>query len=239
LQYLRNLGVRPRALLLSDATRATHSDELRALCDYLDDSAILTGKQFRELSAQSFLANLQPDYIVCIHFPYIVPKSVLDIPRYGVLNLHPAYLPYNRGWHTPSWALLEQTPVGATLHFMDEGIDTGDIVHQKQLAPSADDTANSLYAKLKMLEFEVFNEAWPMLAKGNHTRIAQQKDTGSTHKRSDLFSPEIQEINLDKPQLPRDLIRQLRALTTNDLSEAAYYRDNGKTFRVQVTIVEE
>ena len=78
------------------------------------------------------LEQLSLDYIICVHFPYIVPREILSIPKYGVTNLHPAYLPYNLGWHTPSWAILENTPIGATLHYMDECVDTGDIIHQKK-----------------------------------------------------------------------------------------------------------
>ena len=239
LDYLLEQGVHPQALFLSAPGRATHANELRGMCKHLDDSAILVGKNFREKNELDFLARLEPDYIICIHFPYIIPKSILDIPKYGVLNLHPAYLPYNRGWHTPIWALFEQTPIGATLHFMDEDVDTGDIVHQRQLTPSSSDTAHTLYTKLKLLEFAVFKEAWPTIVNGTYQRTVQRRGIGTIHKRKDLFSPHIQEIELDDLQLPRDLLRKLRALTTNDISEAAYFRENGKTYRVQVTIVEE
>lgn len=239
LQHLLEKGLRPSALLLSDQNHSSHSTELRQLCSYLDESSVFLGKSFREQTGIQFLTALQPDFIICVHFPYLVPRSVLDIPHYGVLNLHPAYLPYNRGWHTATWALLEQSPIGATLHFMDEGVDTGDIIHQRLLIPSAGDTAHTLYSKLKILEYEVFKEALPSIVTGNFERKPQIRDAGTTHKRAQLFSPEVQEIDLDAMQSPRELLRRLRALTTNNINEAAFYRDNHKTYRVQVTIVEE
>jgi methionyl-tRNA formyltransferase len=71
-----------------------------------------------------------------------------------VLNLHPV-LPYNKGWNTPSWAILDNTTYGATLHFMTEALDEGDIIHQKKLEIVFADTANTLYQKALELEKEV------------------------------------------------------------------------------------
>lgn len=239
LQYILDSGILPKALLIPDDTRSSHSNELRDLCDYLDDNHIFVGTTFRDSSTINFLKALQFDYIICIHFPYIVPPQVLDLPSFGVLNLHPAYLPYNRGWHTPSWALLEDTPIGATLHFMDEGIDTGDIVHQRLLVPAPSDTAHSLYNKVKKLELEIFKEVWNDIVNHTFQRIKQPGDAGTIHKRKELFKSSIQEVNMTLPQTPANLIRQLRALTTNDIGEAAYFDKNGKRYRIQVTIVED
>jgi methionyl-tRNA formyltransferase len=239
LQYLLERKVYPKALLLSETGRATHANMLHEMCNYLADEAILVGKSFREPDALKFMQDLEPDYIVCIHFPYIIPKAVLDIPRYGVLNLHPAYLPYNRGWHTPSWAILEETPIGATLHFMDEGVDTGDIIHQKRLTPSPADTANSLYQKLKQLEIEVFKDAWPQIEDTTYSRTLQSQNSGTDHKRKDLFSKEIQQLQLDEILPVRTIFQKLRALTTNNIDEAAFFVEQGKRYRVQVNIVED
>ena len=76
------------------------------------------GKSFRAAEGVARLAESNLDYLISIHFPYIVPAEVLELPKIGTLNLHPAYLPYNRGWHTPSWAIADGTPYGATLHWI-------------------------------------------------------------------------------------------------------------------------
>lgn len=89
----------------------------------------------------------KPDYIFCIHYHNIVPKDILEIPSKGCINLHPAYLPYNRGWHTPSWAILEGTPYGATMHYMTEELDKGDIIYQEQLPIASEDTAHTHYTR--------------------------------------------------------------------------------------------
>lgn len=237
LRFLLDQGCRPLALLVPDEKRATHARELIALCDFLSPDHILVGDRFRSEEGIRFLASLKPDYILGIHFPYIVPKAVLEVPTQGVLNLHPAFLPFNRGWHTPSWAILDGTPYGATLHFMDEGVDTGDIVHQRQVEVAASDTADSLYQKVLRLEAEVFREAWPSLASLRYKRTPQSAGAGTAHVKKDLSA--AQRLDLDAPVPPRDLLRRLRALTTNSVKEAVTFVDGGKMFRVQVKIVEE
>ena len=239
LGYLLEQGVEPLALLVPAAGKASHADRLAALCPHLGPERILRGTAFRQSEGLSLLRQLGPDYIVSIHFPYVMPEEVLAIPRVGVLNLHPAFLPYNRGWHTPSWAILDQTPIGATLHFMDAGVDTGDIVHQARLDVSPGDTAHSLYARLGQLEMDVFAAAWPQLASGVFPRTPQNRSEGTFHTRQDLFDDAVQRIELDERTRAGDLIRKLRALTTNQRAEAAYFEEAGRRFRIQVTIHEE
>ncbi len=239
LDYLLGQDVELLALMVPTADRASHADSLVGLCPFLGPEQILHGSEFRERQGVTLLRELQPEYIICIHFPYIVPEQVLAIPRVGVLNLHPAFLPYNRGWHTPSWALLDQTPTGATLHFMDTGVDTGDIVHQLELDVSPGDTADTLYNRLLELEMRVFAEAWPRLASGLVERKHQNPAEGSFHSRQDLFAESVQRIDLDESVRAGDLIRRLRALTTNQRAEAAYFEEAGRLFRIQVLIHED
>ena len=231
--------IKPLALLLSDPAKASHANELTRMCSFLPPERILFGSQFRQPRGMELLQSLHLDFIIGVHFPYLVPPQVLSLPRLGVLNLHPAFLPYNRGWHTPSWAILEDTPIGASLHFMDEGIDTGDIVHQKRIEVSPEHTAHSLYEQLKELELTVFEEAWPRLLTGKFSRRRQDPSIGSEHGRRDLFQPEIQQIDLNVMVRAGDLLKTLRALTTNRINEAAYFEVDGKRYRVQVSLHEE
>lgn len=239
LKYILDHGTKPLALLVSERNKASHADELIALCSYLEPEDVLQGVQFRKPAGVAQLSRLDLDYVICVHFPYIVPKEILSLPQIGILNLHPAYLPYNRGWHTPSWAILDGTPAGATLHFMDETTDTGDIVHRKHLEISPGDTAHSLYERLKEVEFELFKEAWPRLVSGSYERKPQNRDEGTFHKREDLFDETVQRIDLNSVVSTGDLLRRLRALTTNRVDEAAYYESEGRRFCVQVLIHEE
>jgi methionyl-tRNA formyltransferase len=239
LDFLLSQDVQPLALLLPDDSRASHAQELRARCANLSEENILVGELFRGRSGIAKLQSLQLDYILGVHFPYTIPETVLNASGRGFINLHPAYLPFNRGWHTPTWAILEGTPIGATLHFMDKSLDTGDIIHQKQLEISDCDTADGLYRKLKQLELEVFQEAWPQLLSGQPTRIPQDPKAGTFHRRRDLFQPQIQQIGLDEPTTARQLLTRWRALTTNRIDEAAFFEGAGKRYRVQIVVTPE
>lgn len=77
------------------------------------------------------LAGLQPDLITVACFPYIFPLKVLQLPRYGCVNLHPSLLPAYRGPEPLFWiARNDEAETGVTLHFLGESLDTGDIIAQ-------------------------------------------------------------------------------------------------------------
>ena len=173
LEFLLSAGCVPRCLLLPEPGKASHDVELAAVFRKAGGSQIHRGREIFSARALQCLRDAELDYIVLVHLQLMIPPEMLAVPRHGVLNLHPAYLPHNRGWHTPSWAILDGTPFGATLHFLDERIDCGDIVHQRQLDVEPADTADSLYRKALDLEFEVFREAWPALAARTYQRRPQ------------------------------------------------------------------
>lgn len=237
LRFILQQGIRPVSLMISGKDKATHAQELVKLCNHLDSSRILRGDQFRTEIGINLLKELRPDFIISIHFPYVFPEGVLEIPKRGVLNLHPAYLPYNRGWHTPSWAICEGTPYGATLHFVDRGIDKGDIIYQKQIDILPHDTADTLYQRVKKLELEVFKEAWPSIVCGGYIRKPQTAKEGTMHRKTDIES--IQGVDLNSLTKAGELIRRLRALTTNNIDEAAYFNINGEKYRMQLRIIKD
>ena len=237
LRFIIYEGVKPRALLVSSGKEASHVDELIDLCDHLDSSKIFRGNEFKKDENIKILKELDLDYIISVHFPYIYPKKVLDIPRQGVLNLHPAYLPFNRGWHTPTWAIFDDTPYGATLHFMDEGLDSGDIISRERLEIRPEDTADTLYQRALGLEKKLFKESWDDLVGLDYERIEQDLKKGTKHTKDEIEN--IQRIYLDEKVKVEKLIRKLRALTTNKISEAAYFEKDGEKFRVQMSIEKE
>jgi methionyl-tRNA formyltransferase len=119
---------------------------------------------------------------------------------------------------------------------MNEGVDTGDIVHQKRVISAPDDTGNSLYQRAVQAEIETFIEAWPLLLSGHPPRTPQLASAGTAHKKKDLTTSGVQRLNLDEATTGRELLNKLRALTTNSPAEAAYFEENGAKYRVRVTI---
>ncbi|MBX2827790.1 MAG: hypothetical protein KTR22_06485 [Flavobacteriaceae bacterium] len=234
LRFLKEQGMHPLALLVSEGSNASHAQELIEVSE-LPEERVFYGKSFTDEKAMAILSELDVDYIIGIHFPYIIPKRVLDIPNIGFLNLHPSYLPYNKGWHTPSWAILSGDPYGATLHFMSEGLDEGDIIHQKEINIQPNDTANSLYARVLDLEFDVFTEAFESL-KTLQPNNMKQTHMGTSYKKKDLFK--IREIALEDATTWGNAIDTLRALTTNKIEEAVCFEKDGKKYAVQINITE-
>ena len=160
------------------------------------------------------------DYLISVHFPHIISSALLDIPSVGALNLHPAYLPWNRGWHTPTWAIYDGTPYGATLHWIDEGLDTGPIALQERIDVLDTDTADALYKKALAAEVEVFAEAIPLLLEGTLSKTPQEGE-GTSHKKKDLAS--LRELSNDMTS--EEIERRTRSLTTNNPDEAAFFTE--------------
>lgn len=236
LEFLAENDVDVSCLIVPPEEEASHDEDLLSILD-LDGERVLRGNEFRRASGIRLLESIEPDYIVSVHYQYIFPTEVLDVPTEGVVNLHPAYLPYNRGWHTPTWAIFEETPYGATLHFMAEELDAGEIIARERVEIRPDDTADALYQRALDAEFELFTETWPQLATFGYDAIPQSEQEATSHTKSDLEN--VQEIELDETITAGALLRKLRALTTNDVEEAAYYEVDGETYHVQVNVVPE
>lgn len=232
LKYIMNRGFEPSMLLVSNKKDTTHAKELIKISELSEDK-IIRGELFSNFENIEKLNSLELDYVIGVHFPYIIPKNVLACAKVGFINLHPAYLPYNKGWHTPTWAILDKTKYGATLHFMAEALDAGDIINQKTLKVTCYDTADSLYKKVLELEEKVFIESFDDLLTLSPKRLKQTKK-GTSHNKKDLRA--IKEINLEASLKTKDIIDRLRALTTNDISESAYFTKGNKKYAVQINI---
>lgn len=234
LKSLMKKGLKPSALIIPDGADASFTEELIAISQ-LKDHFILKGKEgIKAPENLELLKTLDIDYIFGIHYPYIIPSELLNIPKIGFLNLHPAYLPYNKGWHTPSWAIMDQTPYGATLHFMSEGLDEGAIIHQKRIDIKQHDTTNTLYSRVLKLEEEVFYEALDDLI-ALQPKKKNQTEAGTAHRKKDLEA--IRMIDLQEKIKAEDLLNKLRALTTNDPNELAYIVEDGKKYGIRVEYI--
>ena len=94
------------------------------------------------------IAELQPDYILSVYYRKIFPKKLLSIPKDGCINIHPSMLPEYRGPVPTAWAIMNgETEFGITLHLMDEGIDTGDILVQEIFEIGEEETGYELYTR--------------------------------------------------------------------------------------------
>jgi len=118
--------------------------------------------------------ELAPDFVVVAAYGRLVPVRLLTIPALGFLNVHPSLLPAYRGAAPVVTALLEgEQTTGVSLMLLDEGLDTGPLLAQRQLGINEDDTGESLTKRLFQLGAELIRETLPLWLKGRIDPIPQ------------------------------------------------------------------
>ena len=121
------------------------------------------------------------DFAVSYGYRYIVRNDVLDLLQDKVINLHISYLPHNRGADPNFWSFIDDSPKGVSVHVMDEGLDTGAILAQREVAFDMDvDTLGTSYNKLQEEIQLLFKENWKDLKEGN-LAASPQVGEGSFH----------------------------------------------------------
>jgi methionyl-tRNA formyltransferase len=126
----------------------------------------------------------RPDSIISYGYRHIIKKDVLSILERPIINLHISYLPWNRGADPNFWSLLENTPRGVTIHYIDEGIDTGDIIAQEEVVFAPDDTLATSYRKLQETVQDLFKAHCQSILNGTVPCVPQKED-GSFHRSKD------------------------------------------------------
>jgi UDP-4-amino-4-deoxy-L-arabinose formyltransferase / UDP-glucuronic acid dehydrogenase (UDP-4-keto-hexauronic acid decarboxylating) len=120
------------------------------------------------------IKKMNPDIIFSFYYRKIVKSAILDIPKYGCLNLHGSLLPKYRGRCPVNWVLVHgEKETGVTLHYMTPKPDDGDIISRKKVAISDDDTAKTLYDKLTTASAELLDEILPRIKTGKAPRMSQ------------------------------------------------------------------
>ncbi len=124
--------------------------------------------------------KIAPDFILSFYYRNMIKPNVLAIPRRGALNLHGSYLPRYRGRVPVNWAVINgETETGATLHYMVEKPDAGDIVDQEKVAISFTDTSFDVFNKVTEAAVTVIRRAWPLLVTGAAPRIPMDLKAGN------------------------------------------------------------
>ncbi len=168
---------------------------------------VIQPERLKEPAAQEKLREWAPDLIVVTAFGQILRKSVLELPRYGCVNVHASLLPRWRGAAPIQAAILHGDPEsGATIMVMDPGIDTGPILSQRRMAILPDDTALSLGSRLSEDGADLLIETLPQYLSGAITPQPQD-DEGSTY--APMLAKE--DGRLDFTQPAKALERRVRA----------------------------
>ena len=143
------------------------------------------------------LKNLAPDIIIVAAFGQIIPKSILDMPRFGCINIHASLLPKYRGAGPIQWAVLnDEAETGITTMLMGEGMDTGDILVEKATPIGENETAAELFDRLAEMGAEVLVDTLEKLGKGEITPVKQDESLATY---APMLTKELCPIDFTKP----------------------------------------
>ena len=189
--------------------------------------------KIREQKNIDELKKYDPDIIIVVAFGQIVSKEILDMPRYGCVNVHASLLPKYRGAAPIQWAVINGDEMtGVTTQRMDVGVDTGDIIETAQLRIAEDETGGSLFDKLAMVGAKLCVSTMEKIEKGEAT-YTPQKEEEATHTRK--IEKELGNVDWSKPAKEIEcLIRGLNPWPS------AYTHLNGKNLKLwQAGVVDE
>lgn len=120
------------------------------------------------------LKSLSPDLVVVSAYGQILPKTIIEIPKMGCINVHPSLLPKYRGAAPMNWTLIKgETQTGVTIMLMDEGMDTGDILTQEETAIGPEETFGELHDRLAVKGAELLLKTIEMIISGAVQRTPQ------------------------------------------------------------------
>lgn len=233
-EYLRAQGEEIVGLGVHAPDRQRFTAEIIAAAAVPPDR-IFEGTTLNNPETVQRIREWRPQIIVSAFWGYILGPEVISIPPGGCINMHPGYLPYNRGMNPNVWPIVEGTPAGVTIHYIDSGIDTGDIIARREVPLLATDSGGSLYARTLTEIVDLFQTVWPAIKGGTAPRIPQEDHLATHHRASDVDT--LDRLDLGASTTARDVLNRIRARTYEDRTYA-YFDEQGKRVYVSVTLSE-
>lgn len=215
-----------------------HPEEKQKFAAEIIDAAgvgndrIFLADELRDEVILEKIRRLDIDIGVSVLYGYILKKAQINLCKDGIVNLHTSYLPFNRGAFPNVWSIVERTPAGASLHYIDDQVDTGPIIAQIKVDVEPIDTGKTLYEKLEKAAFQLFTQTWPIVREKKSIAI-KQSGNGSIHRVKDVEA--IDKIDLDRKYTARELIDILRARTFPPF-RGAYIEENGKKIYLELSL---
>ena len=189
------------------------------------DIEVFQPQRIKSEESVEYLRKYNADVMVVVAFGQILSKEILDMPKYGCINVHGSLLPKYRGAAPIQWAVLNGDEIsGVTTMKMDEGLDTGNIILKKELVLAKDETAGSLFERMMALGAEACMETLDQLAEGSATFTAQNHNEATKTR---LISKEMGKIDFDRSA--EEIERLVRGMNP---WPSAFTSINGKTLKV-------
>lgn len=235
-EVLRYLADEPRTRVVGVVTHpaatALFGPEIRGLCDArgLPCRDVLHARA----AFDAWVAPLAPDHLISIYFDYILDQRFLELPRREALNLHPGYLPYNKGFFYYVWAQLDGTPAGVSIHRMAASVDAGDVISQSRVHIEPTDTGDLVYRKHEDEAVRLFRGTWPAVLEGRF-HAHRQRHGGTRHKISEARA--LTRLDASETLRAGDLIERLRICTFAGASGCTIEL-GGKRYRIELRLSE-
>lgn len=154
------------------------------------------------------ILQTEADLIVTCAYGQIIPKSILDYPRLGCINVHASLLPKYRGGAPIHWCLLNgDEKTGITIMYMDEAMDSGDIIKQEEYTILENDNVGTLHEKLAILGAELLIKTLPSIIDGTNERRSQDESEVSY-----AYNIKREDERIDFSKSGKDILNQVRGL---------------------------
>ncbi|WP_010096725.1 methionyl-tRNA formyltransferase [Ornithinibacillus scapharcae] len=177
------------------------------------------------------ILDYNPDIIVTAAYGQILPKDLLDGPKYGCINVHASLLPELRGGAPIHYAIIQgKEETGITIMYMAEKLDAGDILTQKSIPIEIDDHVGSMHDKLSQIGSELLMETLPRLFAGEITPI-KQDDSKATFAANIKREQEL--IDWNRPS--KQIYNQIRGLHPWPVAFTTYQGNNMKVWWAELT----
>lgn len=182
-------------------------------------------KRVREAECVEFIRKREPEIILVAAFGQILSEEILQMPKYGCINVHASLLPKYRGAAPIQWAVINGEKVsGVTIMRMDAGIDTGDMIEKAEVELSPQETGGSLFDKLEKLGADLLIRTMEKIENGTAV-YTKQEESKATHV--GMIKKELGLISWEKPAV--ELERLIRGLNP---WPSAFTKIKGKTLKI-------
>ena len=203
----------------------------------LQESGILLTDELMTVDVKKEWETLSDNYdlIFSLHCKQLFPAELVEAVK--CINIHPGFNPYNRGWYPQVFSILNKKKAGATIHEIDNELDHGPIIAQKEVTINKWDTSLSAYNKILEAELELLDEYLEKIISGNYTTQIPSEE-GNLNLKKDFNT--LTKIDLSKVVSFNDAIDFLRAMTHGSYNNAWFIDpESGKKIFVSINLKTE
>lgn len=198
-----------------------------------NDTPVYLSHEVTTEDVQDELRSLGIDIAILAWWPYIISEELINVANEGFLNFHPSLLPYNRGKDPNFWSIVENTPFGVSIHWVEPEIDSGPIAFQRRIEKSWVKTGADLYNTAQEEIVNLFIRNYRRIKNGHIPREPQDDSKATYHERSEL--DQASEIELDKEYTARNLLNLIRARTFPP-HPGAWFTDDDVRYEVRISV---